>query len=140
MGTALQTFRDIVRWETSTWNDLNSVLREKHGLPLGRYEVLQFVAAHAAVSVEEVARDLRIPAAAASALVLRLEAAGYCANGAPTGAPDARSIRISEDGASLVREVERTLHNHLVAVWDQYRLGPAATEFATQLRKRPEYY
>lgn len=137
MGSALRSFRDIVRWETSTWNELNSVLKDKHGLPLGRYEVLQFVASHAAVSVDQIAREIGIPTATASTLVLRLEASGYCTNRAPTGAPDVPSIRISDSGATLVSEVERTLQSHLQAIWERFGLGPAATGFANQLRKHP---
>jgi DNA-binding MarR family transcriptional regulator len=123
MGTTLDDFRSIVRWETSTWNDLDALARRVHGIPLGRYEALYVISGEDLVSLQKIALALRITDVAAGTLVGRLEAAGMCTNDAPTDSPSSASVRITEAGSRLVGEVEQTLEEYLDAVLR----GPAAT-------------
>lgn len=134
MGDALQSFREIVRWETSTWNALDELTRRLHNVPLGRYEVLHFAAAHVVVSVDQIARHFRISPVKAGALVHRLEAAGYCVNRAPTARPDELSVSVTASGKELVSGVEATLADYLTAEFARAGLAATASSLAQRVR------
>lgn len=71
-------FSELVRLETELWNAIELRLREDHGLPLARFEVMQVIAGRDGCRVQDIAGDLSITVGGASKLVDRIETAGHC--------------------------------------------------------------
>src|SRR3954471_19122108 len=78
MTDLVRLFEDLVRAETRLYNAIDGRLRERHGVSLGQFELLQIIAGRDSCRVLDIVREVGITVGAASKAVDRLEGAGWC--------------------------------------------------------------
>lgn len=108
-----QLFEDLVRAETRLYNALDARLRERHGLALGQYELLQIMSRRDGCRVLDIVREVGITVGAASKAVDRLEAAGWCRR--RVNDQDRRSslLTVTPAGARLLARARPTFEQEL---------------------------
>ncbi len=116
-------FEDLVRAETRLYNALEALLRERHGLSLGQYELLQIIARRNDCRVLDIVHEVGITVGAASKAVDRLEAAGWCRR--RVNEQDRRSslLTVTPAGARLIARARPTFERGLTEL-----LGGVASE------------
>ena len=130
-----QLFEDLVRAETRLYNALDARLRERHGLALGQYELLQIMSRREGCRVLDIVREVGITVGAASKAVDRLEAAGWCRR--RVNDQDRRSslLTVTPAGARLLARArptfEQELAERLAAVASARALDQTARVLAT---------
>ena len=109
-------FDDLVRSETRLYNAVGEALRAEHGIVTSQFEMLRFVRDHSDCRVAEIAMYFAAGVGAISKGCDRLEARGWLMR-TPNPA-DGRSslIRLTDDGAGLVADAERTFRKQLAAL------------------------
>jgi MarR family transcriptional regulator, multiple antibiotic resistance protein MarR len=70
-------FSDLVRAETRLYNDLDGVLRERHGIVTSQLEFLRFIRDHEGARVADLAAAFAVGLGAVSKGIDRYEAAGW---------------------------------------------------------------
>jgi DNA-binding MarR family transcriptional regulator len=124
-------FDDLVRCETRLYNAVGEALRTEHGIVTSQFELLRFVRDHSDCRVAEIATYFAAGVGAMSKGCDRLESRGWLMR-TPNPA-DGRSslLRLTDDGAALVADAERTFRKQLAAlitpVLHPEQLGAAAT-------------
>lgn len=78
MGDVTQVFIDLVRAETRWYNVVDERLRTQHGVSAGLYQALVVIDDRPRCRVADLVTELAISVGAASKVVDRLEAAGWC--------------------------------------------------------------
>lgn len=123
MTDLAQLFEDLVRAETRLYNAVDARLRDRHGLSLGQYELLQIMARRDGCRVLDIVHEVGITVGAASKAVDRLEAAGWCRR--RVNEQDRRSSRleVTPAGARLLAAARPTFETELAE-----RLGGIAAE------------
>jgi MarR family transcriptional regulator, multiple antibiotic resistance protein MarR len=111
-----QFFDDLVRSETRLYNAVGEALRAEHGIVTSQFELLRFVRDHSDCRVAEIATYFAAGVGAISKGCDRLEARGWMMR-TPNPA-DGRSslLRLTDDGAQLVADADRTFRRHLNAL------------------------
>lgn len=111
-------FDDLVRVEIALWDAVDRRLRRDLDLPLGRAEVLRVMAATPSCRVQDVAEALAITVGAASKLVDRLEAGGFCVRRAHPGDRRSSLLEPTEEGRRVHAAAAAALEDELA-----HRLG-----------------
>ncbi|WP_459651282.1 MarR family winged helix-turn-helix transcriptional regulator [Kitasatospora sp. Ki12] len=126
-------FADLVRCETRLYNALGDRLRERHGIVTSQYEFLSYLRDHPGCRVADLAAEFAIGVGATSKGVDRLEKLGWAAR-RPNPA-DRRSslLALTDDGARLVTEAERTFTDGLAELLGATLDDPALTALARAL-------
>ncbi|MCA1981714.1 MarR family winged helix-turn-helix transcriptional regulator [Nocardioides nematodiphilus] len=116
-------FDDLVRCETRLYNAVGERLRAEHGIVASQFEMLRYLRDHPGARVAEMASTFAAGIGAISKGVDRLTARGW-ATREPNPA-DGRSslIVLTDDGAALVAEAERTFDRVLADL-----VGPTLDE------------
>ncbi|MFB6601852.1 MarR family winged helix-turn-helix transcriptional regulator [Streptomyces noursei] len=123
-------FADLVRCETRLYNALNDRLRERHGIVTSQYEFLSYLRDHPGCRVADLAAEFAIGVGATSKGIDRLEKQGWAAR-RPNPA-DRRSslVALTDDGARLVEESERTVTSGLAELLGGALDAPALSAVA----------
>ncbi|MER7989248.1 MarR family transcriptional regulator [Streptomyces noursei] len=126
-------FADLVRCETRLYNALNDRLRERHGIVTSQYEFLSYLRDHPGCRVADLAAEFAIGVGATSKGIDRLEKQGWAAR-RPNPA-DRRSslLALTDDGARLVEESERTVTGGLAELLGGALDAPALSAVARAL-------
>jgi len=116
-------FRELVRFETELWNQVEARVQLEHGVPLAWLEIMQVVDATQRCRVLDIARALSITVGGASKVVDKVEAAGLCRR--QPNPTDGRSnlIEMTEPGQRLLKEANVTFAASVAAC-----LGAGASE------------
>jgi DNA-binding MarR family transcriptional regulator len=122
MADLAQTFHDLVRFETTLWNAIDTRLQEQCGLTLARFETMQVIGRSGPCRVLDIAEELAIGWGGASKIVDRVETAGHCRR--RPNPNDARSslISLTPRGRALLRRATASFTTEL-----QLRLGARLT-------------
>ncbi|MET1072838.1 MAG: MarR family transcriptional regulator [Umezawaea sp.] len=127
-------FSDLVRCETRLYNDLNDVLRERHGLVTSQFESLRFLRDRPGARVADLAARFAVGIGATSKSVDRLEARGWVARRANPADRRSSLLVLTEEGARLVEAAEETFTARvaglLAVAFDDSSLPVAALAFA----------
>ncbi|MFF7994934.1 MarR family winged helix-turn-helix transcriptional regulator [Kitasatospora xanthocidica] len=128
-----ELFADLVRCETRLYNALGDRLRERHGIVTSQYEFLSYLRDHPGCRVADLAAEFAIGVGATSKGIDRLEKQGWAAR-RPNPA-DRRSslLALTDDGARLVAEAERTFTAGLAELLGGSLDDPALTALARAL-------
>jgi DNA-binding MarR family transcriptional regulator len=126
-------FADLVRCETRLYNAVGDRLRERHGIVTSQYEFLGYLRDHPGCRVADLAAEFAIGVGATSKGIDRLEKRGWAAR-RPNPA-DRRSslLALTDDGARLVAEAERTFAEALAELLGGALDAPALTAVAQAL-------
>jgi DNA-binding MarR family transcriptional regulator len=134
-------FSDLVRVETRLYNALDTRLKAEHGLPLGQFEFLRFIAASGGTRVQDLADEFAITVGACSKAVDRLEAAGRCRRTANPGDRRSSLVEVTAAGAEILAAarptVEAELKTWIGSVLPQRSLEDLAN-LLSMLRQRAE--
>lgn len=71
-------YDNLIRYEIQLWNAVDSSLRAGCDLQLTWFEILQYLARHGGLRVQDIAAEFTITVGGTSKVVDRIEAAGYC--------------------------------------------------------------
>ncbi|MFJ9456404.1 MarR family winged helix-turn-helix transcriptional regulator [Kitasatospora sp. NPDC101447] len=125
-----ELFADLVRCETRLYNALSDRLRARHGIVTSQYEFLAYLRDHPGCRVADLAAEFAIGVGATSKGIDRLEKQGWAVR-RPNPA-DRRSslLALTEDGARLVEEADRTFTDGLAELLGGALDGPALTAVA----------
>ncbi|WP_133645156.1 MarR family winged helix-turn-helix transcriptional regulator [Paraburkholderia flava] len=120
-------FGDLVRIETRLYNAVNDRLRARHGLFASQFEFLSYLRNHPKSRVADLAAYFAIGVGATSKGIDRLEAQDLVRR--LPNPEDGRSslLELTETGAAQVDTAERTLDEHLVALFGA-AIDPARCE------------
>ncbi|MFE9424775.1 MarR family winged helix-turn-helix transcriptional regulator [Kitasatospora sp. NPDC006697] len=112
-----ELFADLVRCETRLYNAIGDRLREQHGIVASQYEFLAYLRDHPGCRVADIAAEFAIGVGATSKGIDRLEQRGWAAR-RPNPA-DRRSslLELTEEGAGLAAEAERTFREGLAELF-----------------------
>ncbi|MDH6139433.1 MarR family multiple antibiotic resistance transcriptional regulator [Kitasatospora sp. GP30] len=126
-------FADLVRCETRLYNAVGDRLRERHGIVTSQYEFLGYLRDHPGCRVADLAAEFAIGVGATSKGIDRLEKRGWAAR-RPNPA-DRRSslLALTDDGARLVAEAERTFAEALAELLGGALDAPALAAVAQAL-------
>ncbi|MDH6706707.1 MarR family multiple antibiotic resistance transcriptional regulator [Kitasatospora sp. MAA19] len=128
-----ELFADLVRCETRLYHALGERLRERHGIVTSQYEFLSYLRDHPGCRVADLAAEFAIGVGATSKGIDRLEKQGWAAR-RPNPA-DRRSslLALTDDGARLVAEAERTFTDGLAELLGGALDEPALTALGRAL-------
>ena len=128
-------FSTLTRLETELWDAVDARLRQKCGLPLGRFEAMVVVSSLGTCRVFDIASALAITVGGASKLVDRVEAAGYCSRKINPGDRRSSLLDLTEEGKAVVARgravIEAELDN-----WFTPALSPQETATLLDLLAR----
>ncbi|MFG1628127.1 MarR family winged helix-turn-helix transcriptional regulator [Kribbella sp. NPDC049227] len=134
-------FTDLVRLETRLYNVLDARLKAEHGLPLGQFEFLRFLASQGTARVYDLAQWAAITVGATSKAVDRLEAAGRCRRIANPGDRRSSLIELTPAGTEILTAATPTVDAELMtwvgSVLPAENLEQLAT-MLSMLRQRAE--
>jgi DNA-binding MarR family transcriptional regulator len=141
MTDLAQLFEDLVRAETRLYNAIDARLRDRHGLALGQYELLQIMSRREGCRVLDIVHEVGITVGAASKAVDRLEAAGWCRR--RVNEQDRRSslLAVTPAGARLIAAARPTFEAALAERLDGIAAGRTLDQTArvlAALRQRLE--
>ncbi|MFJ4633454.1 MarR family winged helix-turn-helix transcriptional regulator [Streptomyces sp. NPDC088847] len=125
-------FSDLIRVETRLYNALDDRLKTELDSSLGRYEILDCVAAREKCRVHDVANTIAITVGAASKAVDRIEAAGLCVRTTDPGDRRSSHLTLTPAGEQLLARArvvfEDEMRRRVAGVLSAdalYRLGAA---------------
>jgi DNA-binding MarR family transcriptional regulator len=113
MTDLVRLFEDLVRAETRLYNALEGRLRERHGLSLGQFELLQIITRRDGCRVLDIVREVGITVGAASKAVDRLEAAGWCRRRVDEQDRRSSVLTVTPAGARLLARARPTFEQEL---------------------------
>jgi DNA-binding MarR family transcriptional regulator len=134
-------FTDLVRLETRLYNVLDARLKAEHGLPLGQFEFLRFIAAHGTARVYDLAREMAITVGATSKAVDRLEAARRVRRTANPSDRRSSLVELTPEGADILEAAAPTVEAELQTWVGSVLPAPVLEDLATNLsmlRQRAE--
>ncbi|MGW7444727.1 MarR family winged helix-turn-helix transcriptional regulator [Kitasatospora sp. NPDC054795] len=126
-------FADLVRCETRLYNALGDRLRERHGIVLSQYEFLGYLRDHPGCRVADIAAEFAIGVGATSKGVDRLEKQGWAARRPNPSDRRSSILDLTDAGARLVREAERTYTGGLAELLGGTLDAPALSAVAQAL-------
>ena len=134
-------FTDLVRLETRLYNVLDARLKAEHGLPLGQFEFMRYLAQYGVARVYDLAHETAITVGATSKAVDRLEAAGRCRRTANPHDRRSSLVTLTPEGERILAEarptVEADLQTWVGSVLPERSLEELAT-MLSMLRQRAE--
>ena len=113
MTDVTQTFIDLVRVETRWYNVVDERLQTEHGVSAGLYQALVVIGERPQCRVTDLVTELAISVGAASKIVDRLQAAGWCRR---TANPDDRRsslLSLTSAGQRLVADARATFADEI---------------------------
>ncbi|MFG1603427.1 MarR family winged helix-turn-helix transcriptional regulator [Actinoplanes sp. NPDC049265] len=125
-------FDDVVRVEIELWDAVDRRLRERFGLPVGRFQTMRVIAAgRDDLRVQDIAATMAVTVGGISKLVDRIEAAGHCVRTANPADRRSSFIAITPGGRELVDQAEQVLAEELTRLLPADGLDELATTMAT---------
>ncbi|MEV6635810.1 MarR family winged helix-turn-helix transcriptional regulator [Actinoplanes sp. NPDC051470] len=124
-------FDDVVRVEIELWDAVDRRLKERFGLPVGRFQVMRVIAGGQGVRVQDIAGTMAVTVGGISKLVDRIEAAGHCVRVAKPGDRRSSLIEITPAGRDLVAAAEEALGEELNRLLEGVPLDDFAGSLAT---------
>lgn len=128
-------FSTLTRLETELWDAVDARLRQKCGLPLGRFEAMVVVSSLGTCRVFDIASALAITVGGASKLVDRVEAAGYCSRKINPGDRRSSLLDLTEEGKAVVARGRTVIEAELDS-WFTPALSPQETATLLDLLAR----
>jgi DNA-binding MarR family transcriptional regulator len=106
----LQLVSDVIRLEIVLWEQVDTALRERHGLPLSFFESLHFIARAPGRSlrVGDLAGALAVTVGGASKLVDRIQAAGLIVRSADPDDRRAARVGLTPEGTRKLAAATET--------------------------------
>jgi MarR family transcriptional regulator, organic hydroperoxide resistance regulator len=113
MTDLLDTFHQLIRFETELWNAVDARLRAELNLPLSRLEPMQVIAQRPSCRVNDIAEELSITIGGTSKLVDRIEAAGYCVRRANPDDGRSSIIELTAAGQRVLTKAAKAFEDEL---------------------------
>ncbi|MFG3224622.1 MarR family winged helix-turn-helix transcriptional regulator [Kitasatospora sp. NPDC048194] len=132
-GELAKVFADLVRCETRVYNALNDRLRDGHGIVTSQYEFLSYLRDHPGCRVADLAGEFAIGVGATSKGIDRLEKQGWVARRPNPSDRRSSLLALTDDGARLVEEAERTFTGGLAELLGGNLDGPSLSAVAQAL-------
>jgi len=110
-----QLFSDLVRLEIELWDAVDRRLRERCGLSMGFFDVMQTVARTPSCRVHDIARQLSITVGGTSKAVDRAEAAGHLVRRANPGDRRSSIVELTASGAQVLEQAFAVVDEELEA-------------------------
>jgi MarR family transcriptional regulator, organic hydroperoxide resistance regulator len=127
MTDLLDTFHQLIRFETELWNAVDARLRAELNLPLSRLEPMQVIAQRPSCRVNDIAEELSITIGGTSKLVDRIEAAGYCVRRANPDDRRSSIIEVTTRGKRVLAKAVKVFEDEL-----EQRMGSAVSARSLQ--------
>jgi DNA-binding MarR family transcriptional regulator len=137
-------YNDVIRLEIELWDAVDRRLRERCGLSMGGFDVMQVVARTPSCRVHDIARQLSITVGGTSKAVDRIEAAGHVARRSHPGDRRSSIIELTEAGAQLLAEATAVVDEELelrigtvLSARELEQFGALISRLRSTLRQQP---